>query len=57
VISTRLRRIVGLGRFFFKCDDAYSPSDEIAIRWNDPAIGIDWGIDVPSLSARDANAP
>ena len=43
--------------FFYKCDDAYSPSDEIVVRWNDPAIGIAWGIDCPSLSARDANAP
>jgi dTDP-4-dehydrorhamnose 3,5-epimerase len=43
--------------FFYKCDDMYSPSDEIVVRWNDPAIGIAWGIDSPSLSARDANAP
>jgi len=43
--------------FFYKCDDAYSPSDEIVVRWNDPAIGIVWGNDFPSLSARDANAP
>jgi dTDP-4-dehydrorhamnose 3,5-epimerase len=43
--------------FFYKCDDVYSPSDEIVVRWNDPAIGIAWGIDSPSLSARDASAP
>jgi dTDP-4-dehydrorhamnose 3,5-epimerase len=43
--------------FFYKCDDIYSPSDEIVVRWNDPAIGIAWGIDFPSLSARDADAP
>jgi len=43
--------------FFYKCDDMYSPSDEIVVRWNDPAIGIAWGIDSPSLSARDAGAP
>jgi dTDP-4-dehydrorhamnose 3,5-epimerase len=42
---------------FYKCDEFYSPSDEIAVRWNDPAIGIAWGIDSPSLSARDAAAP
>ena len=23
---------------------AYSPSDEIVVRWNDPAIGIAWGV-------------
>lgn len=40
--------------FFYKCDEIYSPADEIVIRWNDPAIGIAWGIEAPTLSARDA---
>jgi dTDP-4-dehydrorhamnose 3,5-epimerase len=43
--------------FFYKCDEFYSPSDEVALRWNDPAIGIRWGVDTPTLSARDAAAP
>jgi dTDP-4-dehydrorhamnose 3,5-epimerase len=43
--------------FFYKCNEYYSPSDEIVVRWNDPAIGINWGIDAPTLSARDAAAP
>lgn len=43
--------------FFYKCDNAYSPKDEISLRWNDPAIGINWGISNPSLSAKDAAAP
>ena len=43
--------------FFYKCDDLYSPKDEIVVRWNDPAIGINWGVINPSLSARDAAAP
>jgi dTDP-4-dehydrorhamnose 3,5-epimerase len=43
--------------FFYKCDDLYSPADEIVVRWNDPAIGINWGIDDPKLSSRDAAAP
>jgi dTDP-4-dehydrorhamnose 3,5-epimerase len=43
--------------FFYKCDDLYSPKDEVSIRWNDPAIGIDWGVEMPSLSAKDADAP
>jgi dTDP-4-dehydrorhamnose 3,5-epimerase len=43
--------------FFYKCDDYYSPADELVIRWNDPAIGIEWGIGTPQLSARDAAAP
>jgi dTDP-4-dehydrorhamnose 3,5-epimerase len=43
--------------FFYKCDDLYSPKDEIVLRWDDPAIGIKWGVDKPSLSPRDAGAP
>ena len=43
--------------FFYKCDALYSPKDEISIRWNDPAIGIDWGLADPSLSPKDAGAP
>jgi len=43
--------------FFYKCDDFYRPSNEIAVRWDDPAIGVSWGIASPLLSARDAAAP
>jgi dTDP-4-dehydrorhamnose 3,5-epimerase len=43
--------------FTYKCDEYYSPADEVVVRWNDPMIGIDWGIDAPTLSARDAAAP
>jgi dTDP-4-dehydrorhamnose 3,5-epimerase len=42
--------------FFYKCDNLYSPDDEISVRWNDPAIGISWGVESPSLSAKDAAA-
>ena len=43
--------------FFYKCDEFYSPADEIAIRWDDPTCGIKWGVECPTLSARDAAAP
>jgi dTDP-4-dehydrorhamnose 3,5-epimerase len=43
--------------FFYKCDEVYSPGDEIAIRHNDPAIGIAWGIENPKLSPKDTQAP
>ena len=43
--------------FCYKCDEFYSALDEITVRWNDPAIGIAWGIDCPLLSPRDATAP
>jgi len=42
---------------FYKCDEIYSPPDEISVRWDDPALGIEWGIKAPTLSARDAAAP
>jgi dTDP-4-dehydrorhamnose 3,5-epimerase len=42
--------------FFYKCDELYSPSDEITIRWDDPQLNIDWRTSNPSLSARDAAA-
>lgn len=39
----------------YKCTAAYSPADEHALLWNDPAVGIDWPLDgaAPQLSARD----
>jgi len=45
--------------FQYKCDNLYCPSSEGAIAWNDPALGIDWGI--PSadvlLSEKDKHHP
>jgi dTDP-4-dehydrorhamnose 3,5-epimerase len=43
--------------FYYKCDALYSPADEIAIRWNDPALKINWRTSNPTLSQRDAAAP
>ena len=30
--------------FQYKCDNLYAPESEGAIIWNDPEIGIDWGL-------------
>jgi dTDP-4-dehydrorhamnose 3,5-epimerase len=30
--------------FQYKCDNFYHKESEGAIAWNDPEIGIDWGI-------------
>jgi dTDP-4-dehydrorhamnose 3,5-epimerase len=38
---------------FYKCDEFYSPAREHVLRWNDPALGIDWGCVKPLLSRRD----
>ena len=39
--------------FFYKSDDYYSPADELDVKWDDPALGIDWGNLNPELSQRD----
>jgi dTDP-4-dehydrorhamnose 3,5-epimerase len=41
----------------YKCTELYDREDEIAIAWNDPEIGIEWGIGDPTLSAKDQKAP
>src|SRR5271167_2706116 len=41
--------------FFYKCDDLYSPADELVLQWDDPALDIDWGIASPQVSQRDRN--
>jgi dTDP-4-dehydrorhamnose 3,5-epimerase len=44
--------------FLYKTTDYYSPEHERCIRWNDPALAIDWGCSrEPQLSAKDAAAP
>ena len=43
----------------YKVTNYYSPKDERGIRWNDPALRIDWGIDesAATLSDRDRKHP
>ncbi len=43
----------------YKCDDYYAPECDGAVRFDDPDIGIDWGIDPKNamLSDKDAAAP
>jgi dTDP-4-dehydrorhamnose 3,5-epimerase len=41
----------------YKCTVPYLPSDDAGVRWNDPAIGIEWPVDHPVLSAKDQVAP
>ncbi|MBL4629368.1 MAG: dTDP-4-dehydrorhamnose 3,5-epimerase [Roseicyclus sp.] len=41
----------------YKCSDTYAPETEGALIWNDPDIGIDWGLSGdPILSDKDAVA-
>lgn len=42
----------------YKCSDYYAPESEGAVRWDDPAIGIDWPLSGKAiLSGKDTDAP
>ena len=41
----------------YKVDEYYSPENDRSIRFDDPSIGVDWGVENPILSAKDENAP
>ncbi|MDR9395692.1 MAG: dTDP-4-dehydrorhamnose 3,5-epimerase [Roseovarius sp.] len=43
----------------YKCSDYYAPETDSTVRFDDPDIGIDWGIDPAEavLSDKDARAP
>jgi dTDP-4-dehydrorhamnose 3,5-epimerase len=38
-------------------DNYYDGSDELGVAWNDPALGVTWGIGNPTLSPRDLQNP
>ncbi len=40
----------------YKCTSIYNNAGESAIRWNDPAIGIQWPIENPIISGKDRRA-
>ncbi|KAF0286431.1 dTDP-4-dehydrorhamnose 3,5-epimerase [Spiribacter sp. SSL99] len=43
--------------FQYKCTDYYAPAHERAIRWDDPALGIDWPLTgAPIVSDKDQRA-
>ena len=41
----------------YKTDNYYEPTADRSIRFDDPAFGVEWGIDTPQLSAKDSTAP
>ncbi|MFI5171057.1 MAG: dTDP-4-dehydrorhamnose 3,5-epimerase [Chitinophagales bacterium] len=45
--------------FFYKCDNYYSKEHDAGIIYNDPALNIDWQIDLSKLniSEKDKNLP
>jgi dTDP-4-dehydrorhamnose 3,5-epimerase len=38
-------------------DNYYTGGDEYGVAWNDPALGIDWGVNAPTVSQRDVDNP
>ena len=41
----------------YKVDEFYAPECDAGIRWNDPDVGVDWGITNPILSEKDSKSP
>lgn len=39
--------------FTYKCTALYHPPAERIVKWDDPDLGIDWGVKDPVVSARD----
>ena len=43
--------------FMYQCTALYDHAADAGVRWNDAAIGIDWPVAEPVLSAKDEQAP
>lgn len=43
--------------FLYKADNYYAPEADTGIRWNDPDIGVEWGVENPILSEKDKKNP
>lgn len=41
----------------YKVSSPYDPRTEAGIAWDDPALGIDWGVTEPTVSQRDRGNP
>lgn len=42
---------------FYQVSTAYAPGAERGLRWDDPALGVEWPIPVEHISAKDASWP
>ncbi|MEN4902090.1 dTDP-4-dehydrorhamnose 3,5-epimerase [Luteimonas sp. TWI1437] len=43
--------------FSYLCTDVYVKEADAGVRWDDPQIGVEWPIQAPLLSDKDAQAP
>jgi dTDP-4-dehydrorhamnose 3,5-epimerase len=41
-------------QFLYKCSEFYDPNSEHGVLWNDPGMGVKWGIKDPIISDKDA---
>ncbi|CAN5524983.1 dTDP-4-dehydrorhamnose 3,5-epimerase [soil metagenome] len=41
----------------YQVDRYHDPADEMALAWDDPDVAADWGLDHPTVSRRDREAP
>lgn len=41
----------------YMCTGLYDPRDEQGVLWSDPAVGIEWPVSEPVISARDSALP
>ncbi|MEG0780669.1 MAG: dTDP-4-dehydrorhamnose 3,5-epimerase [Oscillospiraceae bacterium] len=43
--------------FLYKADNPYAPEADGGIRWNDPELAVEWGVEEPILSTKDQINP
>lgn len=43
--------------FLYKADNYYAPEADAGVRWNDPEIDVEWGVENPILSEKDRKNP
>ena len=43
--------------FSYLCTAHYDRAADAAVRWDDPALAIDWPVTAPVLSPKDRSAP
>ncbi len=43
--------------FSYKCTELYHRETELGVIWNDPDLGIEWPLENPQLSEKDAKFP
>lgn len=43
--------------FLYRADNPYAPEADAGILWNDPELGVEWGVETPILSEKDRHNP